>query len=452
MPYEASNTGSFYNLMTSMSRRESRSASRRESGSTRLEAYHVKSRRDCGYQLATLDVDQLISTDQVLDRYDRAKAAMGRSAGPDGLRLELLHRRDVAKNVKVIVRELKAGTFTTTEPRLAQHPKPSGKGTRDLRIFNVCERLVASSANEILTQLICPRIHRMFHGYLTDLGTSTFYSDIFDYLTRNEASENIYCTELDIRKAFDEIQVAVVRKALLAQGIPPITVDTILTLSGAERNTVGLPQGNALCPILFTTTVCHGLVGLGTRKHIKANPMPAIYADNFCYLSKSESEMRKLIDGHTDKLKTIGLEWGPREQPKNLRKEETASVMGTLISIEGSKIRFRMSSKTVNKARDTYKASIAEADPAKAARERLISIVTQWGHIAATTEDNELRSTLDSITQVKGIEQPDLQVIVRAWRTAGNNWLQKHSTRHAAPNNSPGKTRNLTRTVPGRLS
>ena len=429
MPNNSSSNLSFFDSMSSNSRRES--------GSTRLEAYQVEGRQDFGYQLATLDVDQLISTDKVLDRYDRAKSEMGRSAGPDGLRLEILHRSDVAKTVKAIVKQIKAGTFITTEPRLVQHPKPSGNGTRDLRIFNVCERLVASSANEILTQLISPCIHRMFHGYLTDLGTSTLFSDIFHYLTRNNSSRNIYCTELDIRKAFDEIQVAAVRQALLALSVPPNTVETVLTLSGAKRNTVGLPQGNALCPILFTATVCHCLVGLGSREHNeKADPMPIIYADNFCYLSKSELKMRELIDCHTGKLATTGLEWGPRELPKNIKKGEIASVMGTLISIEGSKIMFRMSSKTVIKARGTYKASIAEVDPARAARERLISIVNQWGHIAATTGDDELRSILESITNVKGIEQPDLRVIVSAWRIAGNNWLQKHTIRHTVPNTS----------------
>lgn len=422
---------------------------RRESGSSRLQQFNVTDGVDRGYALESLTVKQLLSVDQVLRRYDQTKSFMGNAGGPDGLKLNQFRREEIAMIVRKIVDLAKNAEFVPGQLRRVPIPKGSG-GSRDLLIANVCERLVSSSANEILTRLIAPKIHPAFHGYLPRLGTHTFFAYIFAMLTRHPTADCIYFSSLDILKAFDRVQVKSVKEALLALKIPEDTIEAILTLTGANQNGVGLPQGNALCPILFTATLSHHVDWGNQRESKTAHPVPpmyadSVYADNVSYIGKSELELREKIDSHSRELDGVGLTWGTKPPPINLSTGEIGTAMGTTVSITNGKVKFRMSTETLDQAKTTYSSSYSGIYRRRAARDILISIVSQWGHIAATTEDGELRTTLEGITNLPGMQQPDLNEIIRIWRDAGNDWLYRCLPRYleatnssSDPCNSPG--------------
>jgi RNA-directed DNA polymerase len=251
-----------------------------------------------------------ISKRRVLEAYWRVKANRG-AAGIDGESLEMFEA-DLTGNLYKLWNRLSSGSYFPLPVRQVEIPKKNG-GVRILGVPTVADRV----AQQVVVTRIGGDLFGVFHpdshGYQLDKSAVNAVAN-----TRKRCWEYDWVVEFDIRRAFDELDWDLLRKAIAKHVKDPwclLYIERWLTASAVSpdgqsvQRTKGVPQGSVIGPVLMNLFMTYAFDKWMDREH--PNDPFSRYADDAVAHCRSEAEAKKLLAAIEERLKECKLELHP---------------------------------------------------------------------------------------------------------------------------------------------
>jgi RNA-directed DNA polymerase len=251
-----------------------------------------------------------ISMRKVLEAYWHVKANRG-AAGIDDVSIEMFEA-DLSGNLYKLWNRLASGSYFPPPVKQVEIPKKSG-GVRVLGVPTVADRI----AQEVVKTRIEGELEMLFHpdsyGYRPDKSAADAVA-----VTRERCWEYDWCVEFDIRRAFDELDWDLMRKAIGKHIKDPWTllyIERWLTASAISpdgkpvERTKGVPQGSVIGPILMNLYMHYAFDAWMKREH-PCNPF-ARYADDAVAHCSTQGEAEALLQAIDERLKECKLEMHP---------------------------------------------------------------------------------------------------------------------------------------------
>jgi group II intron reverse transcriptase/maturase len=315
-----------------------------------------------------------ISKRRLLEAYWRVKANRG-AAGIDGESLEMFEA-DLKGNLYKLWNRLSSGSYFPPPVRQVEIPKTNG-GVRILGVPTVADR--------VAQQLVVTRIggdlfgvfHPDSHGYQLDKSAVDAVA-----ITRKRCWKYDWVVEFDIRRAFDELDWDLLRKAIAKHVKDPwslLYIERWLTASAVSpdgqpvQRTKGVPQGSVIGPVLMNLFMTYAFDKWMEREHPN-NPFSR-YADDAVAHCQSEAEAKKLLAAIEARLKECKLEMHPEKSgivycKDSLRRKEYPRISFTFLGFE---FRPRSSKKRDGKIWTSFLPAISAS-----AMKRIRQAIREW--------------------------------------------------------------------------
>jgi RNA-directed DNA polymerase len=253
-----------------------------------------------------------ISKRRVLEAYWHVKANRG-AAGVDGESLEMFEA-DLSRNLYKLWNRLASGSYFPPPVRQVEIPRKD-KGIRILGVPTVADRI----AQQVVKARIEGELEELFHpdsyGYRPKKSAIDAVA-----VTRERCWKYDWCVEFDIRRAFDELDWDLLRKAIRKHVKDPwalLYIERWLTAPAVSpdgqpvQRTKGVPQGSVIGPAMMNLFMHYCFDAWMQREHPR-NPF-ARYCDDAVAHCRSESEAKALLAAIDKRLKACKLEMHPEK-------------------------------------------------------------------------------------------------------------------------------------------
>ena len=275
---------------------------------------------------------------RVLEAYWHVRANKG-AAGIDDESIEVFEA-DLTGNLYKLWNRLSSGSYFPPPVKQVEIPKKSG-GVRILGVPTVADRI----AQQVVVTRIGGDLFGVFHpdshGYQLDKSAVDAVAN-----TRKRCWEYDWVVEFDIRRAFDELDWDLLRKAIAKHVKDPwclLYIERWLTASAVSpdgqpvERTKGVPQGSVIGPVLMNLFMTYAFDKWMEREHPN-NPFSR-YADDAVAHCRSEAEAKKLLAAIEERLKECKLEMHPEKSgivycKDSSRRKDYAKVSFTFLGYE----------------------------------------------------------------------------------------------------------------------
>lgn len=251
-----------------------------------------------------------ISKHVVWEAYKRVKANKG-AAGVDGESLAQFELQ-LKRNLYKIWNRMSSDSYFPPPVKEVERPKKDG-GKRSLGVPTVSDRI----AQMVVKLYIEPEIDSHFHsdsyGYRAGKSAKAALA-----VTRKRCWQYDWVVEFDIKGAFDNINHALLMKAVkqhvredwLVLYIERWLTAPVKKLDGQQLpRSVGTPQGGVISPLLMNLFL-HYTFDRWMEKHHEHNPF-ARYADDAVIHCRHQEEAEQLLKDINDRLQDCLLTMHP---------------------------------------------------------------------------------------------------------------------------------------------
>src|ERR1022692_73253 len=253
-----------------------------------------------------------ISKRMVLEAYRHVRANRG-AAGIDDESIEAFEA-DLTRNLYKLWNRMASGSYFPPPVKQVGIPKKQG-GVRILGIPTVADRIAQQVAKARIEGELEELFHPDSYGYQRNKSATDAVA-----VTRQRCWKYDWCVEFDIRRAFDELDWDLLRKAIRKHVKDPwalLYIERWLTAPAVSpdghpvQRTKGVPQGSVIGPVLMNLHMHYTFDAWMKREH-PHNPF-ARYADDAVGNCRSESGARALLAAIDGRLKECRLEMHPEK-------------------------------------------------------------------------------------------------------------------------------------------
>ena len=253
-----------------------------------------------------------IAKRDVWEAYQLVKANRG-AAGVDDETIAMFEQ-NLSGNLYKLWNRMSSGSYFPPAVKQVEIPKANG-GTRKLGIPTVSDRIAQTVVKQMIEPILDPVFHEDSYGYRPGKSAKQAIA-----VTRARCWQYDWVLEFDIKAAFDQIDHALLMKAVrrhIRESWILLYIERWLTAPFETEDGVklprtrGTPQGGVVSPILMNLFM-HYVFDNWMKRKCPGGPF-ARYADDAVVHCRSEAQAKLVMRAIAARLETCGLTMHPEK-------------------------------------------------------------------------------------------------------------------------------------------